>query len=313
MKRIYILFVFIIALCVLTSCGGGSNKLSNGLQFNTFADGTAFVTAMGDCTDTEIVIPSRTPLGMKIVGIGSGAFKGKDIESVIIPEGVVYIGDEAFLECENLKSVSFPESLERIGKRAFASSAIESITLPDSVTQIGNEAFYKSKLMNARLGNGEMTIGRGAFSKCESLTVLQLSPNTVSLDIDSIESPGIVELLIPGAIGVVPSKMFSEFKALQKVEIAEGITTIEKEAFYGCQLLMEVKLPSTLESIGESAFSGCRSLHKITLNDNLKSIGEKAFMDCTVLPEMKIPNTVETIGEAAFLGCTALKSFSFPK
>ncbi|MBR5144920.1 MAG: leucine-rich repeat domain-containing protein, partial [Clostridia bacterium] len=272
MKKAYIFLSLLVVLWSLTSCSSEASLPKNSLQFNTYNDGTAFVTGIGNYTDKKIVIPSKTPNGQTVVAIGKGAFKETDIEEVVIPESVTSIGDEAFLNCENLKSVSFSNGLEKIGNRAFANSAVESITLPDSVTQIGEEAFYNSNLTSANLGNGKTEIKSKAFAQCASLSILKLSPNTVSITKNSLRSPSIVEIFIPGTLVVVSEEMFYEFRSLKKVEIAEGVTSIEEKAFYRCEALVEVKLPYTLENIGDFAFAGCSSLNKITLNNCLKTI-----------------------------------------
>ena len=67
----------------------------------------------------------------------------KGIQSVVIPEGVTEIGDNAFLDCSSLTSVTIPESVTYIGGGAFGDcSSLTSVTIPESVTYIGGGAFY---------------------------------------------------------------------------------------------------------------------------------------------------------------------------
>ena len=55
--------------------------------------------------------------------------------SIIIPDGVTSIGDEAFLGCSSLKSIVIPDSVTSIGERAFKScESLESIVIPGTVT-----------------------------------------------------------------------------------------------------------------------------------------------------------------------------------
>jgi len=66
---------------------------------------------------------------------------------VMLPERhegkpVVAIGDRAFLRCEDLTSVTIPNSMRSIGEWAFSSCySLTDIDIPDSVTEIGDWAF----------------------------------------------------------------------------------------------------------------------------------------------------------------------------
>ena len=75
--------------------------------------------------------------------IGDNAFLGCDsLTSVTIPEGVTSIEDWAFYGCDSLTSVTIPEGVTSIGYEAFAwCDALTSVTIPSSVTFIGERAF----------------------------------------------------------------------------------------------------------------------------------------------------------------------------
>ncbi|MGM9643496.1 MAG: leucine-rich repeat protein [Eubacteriales bacterium] len=70
------------------------------------------------CFDS-IVIPSEL-FGVPVKGIQSNAFRQyKYLVSVVIPESIEYIGDYAFHNCPNLKSISLPKSEIQIGEGVF--------------------------------------------------------------------------------------------------------------------------------------------------------------------------------------------------
>ena len=68
--------------------------------------------------------------------------KDKYVKEVVIPNGVVAIGDEAFINCYDLQHVEIPDTVTSIGIRAFAEcSSLDKIDIPDSVASIGKGAF----------------------------------------------------------------------------------------------------------------------------------------------------------------------------
>lgn len=58
------------------------------------------------------------------------------------------------------------------------------------------------------------------------------------------------------------------------------MTTIERQAFYGCESLETVTFPYCLKTIGDEAFGACSSLTEVFFDEKLESIGEGAFNDC---------------------------------
>ncbi len=59
-----------------------------------------------------------------VTRVDRGAFyKDEDIESVIIPEGYIEIGEKAFYGCTNLKTIKIPTSCSKIDETAFDNCA----------------------------------------------------------------------------------------------------------------------------------------------------------------------------------------------
>lgn len=83
-------------------------------------------------------IPSEVN-GYQVVGIGKEAFVGCDIDSVIMPEGLEEIGSSAFAYCKNMKYISIPSTVKKIGDGAFhtrgnLTSVVSCIKNPENIT-----------------------------------------------------------------------------------------------------------------------------------------------------------------------------------
>ena len=127
------------------------------LQFTSFDNGTCYVSGIGNCSDTCIIIPERSPDGDIVTSIGERAFYGnKDIKAIQISSTVTSIGDMAFGGCTSLVYISVDAQ-----NRAFcdidgvlysidsstlimypAACGASSIELPKALTKISNMAFY---------------------------------------------------------------------------------------------------------------------------------------------------------------------------
>lgn len=106
--------------------------------------------------------------------IGKSAFypsitagsSNSSLASVVLPDGLVSIGANAFWSCANLQNITIPQSVLSIGEAAFRScKKLTSITILNGI--IGRIAFSCcSGLINVTIGNGVTEIGDSAFEVC---------------------------------------------------------------------------------------------------------------------------------------------------
>ena len=92
----------------------------------------------------------------------------KNIEEVVILDGVTQIGETAFSDCSSLTSITIPNSVTSIGGGAFGRcTSLTSVVIPDGVSRIGNHAFsYCSSLTNVVIPGSVTSIGAAAFRNC---------------------------------------------------------------------------------------------------------------------------------------------------
>lgn len=103
---------------------------SQGLAFVSNGNGTCYVSGMGSCLDSFVILPHSSPAGDVVVGIGAYAFRGCTyLKSIEINSAIRYIGEYAFYG-SGLVNVNLPAELEAIGDFAFCSCRdLENITV----------------------------------------------------------------------------------------------------------------------------------------------------------------------------------------
>ena len=93
---------------------------SLGLAYSLSSNGTYYIlTGIGECTDTDIIIPS-TYKGLPVTVIQSNSFQDNiNITSVKTPQSVTNIGYRAFYGCRSLNSIVISNGVKSISSEAF--------------------------------------------------------------------------------------------------------------------------------------------------------------------------------------------------
>lgn len=129
---------------------------------------------------------------------------------------------------------------------------------------------------------GVTRIGRGAFTECRHLRKVSI-PDTVEI-IGSIafkDCEALKTVSIPKNVKKIGKGAFQNC-AIKKIEIPDGITTIEPMTFYNCTALEKVTLPSTITSIGLRAFGACPKLKEVMLPEMLTELGRDSLSGASI-------------------------------
>ena len=118
-----------------------------------------------------------------VTSIGDYAFSRCRLTSVMIPDGVISIGSDAFNWCSRLTSVTIPDGVTDISRGAFFyCSSLTSVTIPDSVTSIGGYAFCGcGSLASVTIPESVTSIGGDAFGGCGNLTSVTIPESVTSI------------------------------------------------------------------------------------------------------------------------------------
>lgn len=141
--------------------------------------------------------------------IASYAFEKTGIERFTMENGVLEIGERAFADSSDLRSVVLADSITKMGLEAFAGcSSLQSVTLPANLTKIPDSAFEDcSELDGVTIGNAVTSIGDSAFAGCDSLEEITIPPNVTRIGYDAFED----FITIRGYAGSAAEKYAKEY------------------------------------------------------------------------------------------------------
>ena len=263
------------------------------------------------------------------------------ITSVFVKNSANLIEYRGFYGCQNLAFVNFAtdSKVKEIGFMAFANcQKLKSIKIPDSVEYIGMGAFQGcSRLESVVLPNSLKTIRDDIFANCQNLKTLVI-PDFVKVSISQNFDHMDVFLLVNGRIshiGNFPNGQLSVYKKFNllrnlliqgmekctfsesKINLPDGVEKLYLRDFWlnFSQTLKEITLPKTIDFIEKRAFEDYKSLETVIFTDGNKliNIQERCFTNCQNLNYVRLPNNLTKINGHMFFGCRQLRSINIPK
>ena len=266
---------------------------------------------------------------------------------VVVPEGVKKIAGHAFFDCDGIKEVVLPESLEEILWGAFERCSIESIEIPKNVVRIGREAFkdcvnLKKIIWNARACEsvGDCSeeeqershLRERTFEGCNAVEEIVVGDDVVSL-------PAYALCILKSTGGT------SSYKPVSRVTIGKKLVQAGPNAFLHVQDVAEVHYNGDLWSWREIGMGNSASLpvsartnlyinghlytpaffimnsilikywgteEKVVVPKGVTEICDRAFSGNERITSVTIPEGVKKIGEGAFRDCIHLKFAELP-
>lgn len=284
----------------------GNGITANQIQLRNCKEVTApFI----DLTE-PIELADGTP--KRLESIAANCFDGnKNIETVLLPDTIKFLGAQSFNKCSNLKTIGqLPAELRAMGGGVFNEcySLCFELKLPESLTTTWN-SFYKTQVYGDIVWPkkaGSVKIKDFAGTKITSFTI-QEGSNCTALE----------------------RTAFTGCTALTNVVLTEGIVTFgnynngEGSVFENCTALSSINIPNSLTNMGYNTFQNCTSLtgefiwpekvpfipsncfngsgiSSFIAKTGLKKIYTSAFRNCTNLKTIVLSDTLETIDDASY-------------
>jgi len=202
---------------------------------------------------TKLVIPN-TLHGLTVTHIDKKAFAKKQLTSVVIPDSVIVIDQDAFSGNKNLKEVKISNSVVSIEKGAFENSNLEKVTL----------------------GTNLQIIRQGAFKGNKNLKEIIIPNSVVSIEKEAFENNNLEKVTLGTDLQIIGQYAFKGNKNLKTITISDSVTRIEEEAFANCGIT-KINLGNGLKVISAKAFMN-NGLTEIILPESLLYVGSSSFM-----------------------------------
>ncbi len=256
-----------------------------------------------------VVVPDEIE-GITVNFIESGAFEGKNIRALYIPDSIEYIADGLLVGCDSLATLRIPRLGEQKNNflgRLFGASApdenavkvppsLDMVILGDGVTEISDDAFLGCKTLSAVILPDSVTsIGSAAFYECADLVYLSLG--------SKIEEIG--------------EYAFAYCRALYSIDVSMA-NTVGNGALFGCTAINNIKL-----TVSDNDFLGRifgaekpeynadfvpESLRCVEIAQGSKTVPDRMFSSCKYITDVIFPDTLETVGIRAFYACRSIAS-----
>ena len=199
--------------------------------------------------NTELTAVS---LSESIREIGQFAFARSSLKEILIPQGVEDIGYGAFYHCDDLQTVSLPDTVRNVEPKAFQHTAWVEQFLN------GNSAAMGDFLVSG----GVLVAYRGSA----------------------------VDVTVPEGVRVIAAEAFQGHEEMKTVTFPQSLKVIGEGAFEDCSGLREIRLNQGLEQIKDRAFLNCAT-EKISVPASVKAVGLRALEGVEAVYEGEIPKT----------------------
>ena len=279
---------------------------------------------------TEVTIPATATLGGKtyqVKAVGNNAFMNcNKLTSLTLPEGLVSIGNYSF-QSTKIKDIVFPATLKSIGDYAFMYCNLSTVSLPEGLESIGGRTFYyMSNLKKVVLPSSLTAIGDYAFYNNQNLSSVEshiVEPFDISEGVFATSStwnsekqaydyaPSLAKLYVPigSKSNYTAAKGWNMFAAVEEGELKEGFDGALKYSYSTGSTEVTVIQDDSYKELTEVTIPATATLGGKTYQ--VTAVGNDAFKSCNKLTSLTLPNGLVSIGKYSFYNI-GVKEIVFP-
>lgn len=209
------------------------------------------------------------------------------------PDGPVYLGNMLLGYKGTMPAnttVTVREGTYAINEKAFYNmSNLVNVIVPDSIERIGEKAFYGTAWMDEQPYYEPVYLGKVLYYYNFPWRAI------TSSDIKD-------ELVIPEGIVSISPYSFTSHCTFRNVILPDSLEHLGSFAFSNCSHLERITVSeqSNLKRIDDACFYDSYNFEGLIFPDGFKRIGINAFLSCKSLKEVFLPASTESIGLTAF-------------
>ena len=249
----------------------------DGIRYDitSFTDLTVKASSVSESITSELSIPSKVQFNGKELNVievsDEFAISNTTISSLIINDGITYIGEKAFKNCTNLTTINIAQS----------------------VTQIGKECFYGCTALKNFNNQGIITLGIKSFAECNNLEEISIENLDSLKEGTFINCTKLTNCNLPN-IKSIEKEAFKNCQSLKEYNIPNNVTSIGESAFEGCSNISMIIIPNNVYELGKNAFNHCTSLTSISIGSGLTFL-PWVFEECNNLSDIRIEDSPTTL------------------
>lgn len=261
--------------------------------------------------------------------IANCSLRGIMNESIIFPDNVTSIGDQALYNTGYIQTVYISKNIKFIGDKVFEDCPqLSRITVDPENTSFMTEAgtLYtadKSELIchpakhtatTVTVTDVTKVIRDAAFYACENLEYIQLANSIEKVEGNPFIACTNLKYNIAGNGYYIGNRdnlhmVFIRCKNYEKnIDVEDDCRFIVSYAFNDNEVIESLSIPGSVKTINTRLVFYSDSLTSVTIADGVKTIEKEAFSYCRKLDNVVLPDSVLEIGEAAFQECNSLKN-----
>ncbi len=303
----------------------------------------------------------RVPEGIEELE-SSSFWDNQFVEEIILPDSLINLGGDTFYNCKNLKKINIPRNVKIMGNNPFAGCPLIEVANESPYFVMENGALYtKDKVTMIYcsikgdkdtfiIPEGVKIICKHTFFLCDRFKQITLPFSLEKMENNPFSGCSKLELINHSkAYFIKDDVIYNGFKTsvvgtLNKItsdrlELLEGIKTINRNSFWNCKGIKKVVFPESLIDIGYNPFVGCSNIHfesrtpyykviddvlynfdeskivcypawkaigHIKLKESVITLERGAFSGCNQMTELDLHN-VNIVNKSCFTNCTSLK------